>query len=84
MDFDRARDDLFVAGTAAACAIALTLGLEYGVGTTVPVYYRLTPLLVYVLYTFTRKGGPYGRYDTLSTWIVLTILVTGATAFLLA
>lgn len=83
MDLDRAREDVLVAGTAAVCAVALTLGFEFGLETTVPVSYRLTPLLVYVVYAFTRKGGPYGRYDVPSTWVALVVVVTLATAFAL-
>ena len=80
MDLDRAREDLLVAGVAAGCAVALTLGFEYGLAVSMPLQYRLTPLLVYVLYVFTRKGGPYGRYDTPETWAALAILVSVVTA----
>lgn len=80
MDLERARGDVLVAGTAAGCAIALAVGGEFLLETTIPTLYRLTPLLVYVAYAFTRKGGPYGRYDVPSTWVVLVLLVTAATA----
>lgn len=84
MDLDRARDDLLVAGVAAGCAIALTLGFEYALSAPIPLQYRLTPLLIYVLYTVTRKGGPYGRYDTPKTWAILAVLVTIVTAIVVA
>lgn len=80
MDLDRARDDLLVAGTAAGCAIALTLGFEFGLATSLPLGYRLTPLLVYVAYAITRKGGPYWRYDTPNAWSLLTLVVAVGTA----
>lgn len=80
MDLERGRDDLIVAGVAAVCAIVLTVSVTYGFETAIPIYLRLSPLYVYVLYVFTRKGGPYSRFDTPPTWIGLTLLVTVATA----
>ncbi|AUX09601.1 hypothetical protein AArcSl_1976 [Halalkaliarchaeum desulfuricum] len=84
MDLEQAREDLLVAGVAAGCAIGLTLGFEYVLAASIPLQYRLIPLLVYVVYVFSRKGGPYGRYDTPMAWAVLAVLVTVATAVVVA
>ncbi|WP_435130219.1 hypothetical protein [Halobaculum sp. D14] len=80
MDFDSARDDLLVAGVAAACALALTFGVDVLAGVTVPTLFRAAPLGVYFLYLFSRKGGPYGPLDTTRNWVVLTVAVTVAAA----
>ncbi|WP_129115693.1 hypothetical protein [Halegenticoccus tardaugens] len=73
-------DDLLVAGVAAGCTIALTAALKYGLGLDASLVARLAPLYVYFLYVFSRKGGPYGRYDTPAAWSVLLVAVTAGTA----
>ena len=76
MEFDSVRDDLLVAGVAAACAVGLTLSLVVVGGVAVPLPLRTAPLAVYFAYLFSRKGGPYGSVDTPRNWAVLTVLVT--------
>ena len=76
MRYDSVREDLLVAGVAAACAVGLTAALVVLVGVAVPFWLRAAPLLVYAVYLFTRKGGPYGRFDTPRNWAALTVVVT--------
>ncbi|MFC7070300.1 hypothetical protein [Halobaculum lipolyticum] len=80
MDLDDARDDLVVAGTAAAGALLLTVGVDLLAGIAVSTPLRLTPLVVYFAYLFSRKGGPYGALDTPRNWTVLVAVVTVATS----
>ncbi|MFC7137086.1 hypothetical protein [Halobaculum litoreum] len=80
MDLDDAREDLTVAGAAAAGALVLTVGVDLLVGIAVSTPLRLAPLVVYFAYLFSRKGGPYGAVDTARNWIVLVVLVTLAAA----
>ncbi|WP_101297292.1 hypothetical protein [Halegenticoccus soli] len=77
-------DDLQVAAVAAGCTVALTAVLRYGLGLDVGLVARLSPLYVYFLYVFTRKGGPYSRYDTVATWSALIAAVTVGTILFFA
>ncbi|WP_435064923.1 hypothetical protein [Halobaculum sp. EA56] len=76
MDLSDAREDLAVAGAAALGAVALTVGLDLLAGVPVPLAARVAPLVVYFAYLFTRKGGPYGSFDTPRNWTVLVVVVT--------
>ncbi|MFC6785903.1 hypothetical protein [Halobaculum halobium] len=78
MDLSDAREDLAVAGAAAVGAIALTLGLDLIAGIPVSTPARIAPVVVYFAYLFTRKGGPYGSFDTPRTWTILVVAVTVA------
>ncbi|QLG26951.1 hypothetical protein HUG10_05080 [Halorarum halophilum] len=76
MALESVRDDLLVAGVAAACAVTLTLSLELLANVSVSVWLHSTPLAVYFAYLFSRKGGPYGPLDTAQNWAVLAVAVT--------
>ncbi|WP_348609129.1 hypothetical protein [Halobaculum rarum] len=80
MDLSDAREDLAVAAAAALGALALTLGLDFLGGVSVSTPARLAPVVVYFAYLFTRKGGPYGSFDTPRNWTVLVVVVTVAAA----
>ncbi|CQR49863.1 MULTISPECIES: hypothetical protein [Haloferax] len=73
---DEFRDitDVKVALVAGLCAVALTLSLEYGAGIEVPFVYRLSPLVPYFAYVFSRGAALSAR-----TWMALTAVVTLAT-----
>ncbi|MFB6252231.1 MAG: hypothetical protein ABEI27_11220 [Halobellus sp.] len=68
-------DDLRVAVVAAACTVALTLGLRYGLGRNPPFVWRLVPLAPYFLSLFTKQL-PLGALDTPRNWSALTVFVT--------
>ena len=76
MELDSVRDDLLVAGVAAGCAVALTVTLVVVAHVAVPVWLRAAPIVVYFAYLFSRKGGPYGSFDTPRNWAALTVAVT--------
>lgn len=76
MAFESARDDLLVAGVAAVCAVTLTLSLELLANVTASVWLRSTPLAVYFVYLFSRKGGPYSPLDTAQNWAIFAVVVT--------
>lgn len=80
MDLSDAREDLGVAAAAALGAVALTVGLDLIAGVPVSTPARVAPLVVYFAYLFTRKGGPYGSFDTPRNWAVLVVVVTVAAA----
>ncbi|MFB6090734.1 MAG: hypothetical protein ABEJ97_06705 [Halobellus sp.] len=67
--------DLRVAAVAAACTIALTLGLRYGLGRELPFVWRLVPLGPYFLSLFADRLVP-GGLDTARNWSLLTVAVT--------
>ncbi|WP_313695310.1 hypothetical protein [Halorarum halobium] len=78
MDLESVREDLLVAGAAAGSAVAMTLVLELGANVAVSFPLRASPLVVYFAYLFTRKGGPYGSFDTARNWAVLALVVAVA------
>ncbi|QLG62403.1 hypothetical protein [Halorarum salinum] len=80
MDLDSVREDLLVAGVAAGGAVGLTLALELLADVSVPFWLEAAPLGVYFAYLFTRKGGPYGPYDTVRNWALLAAMVALAAA----
>lgn len=71
MDTDRVRRDVGVAAVAGGVAVLVTLLLEFALGVEVSLFVRAAPLYVYALYVFTRKGGPYSRFDTARVWMGL-------------
>ncbi|MGQ4554797.1 hypothetical protein [Halobellus sp. GM3] len=73
--FVAATDDLRVAVVAAACTIALTLALRYGLGREIPFVPRLLPLAPYFVSLFTRRLD-LGGFDTPRNWSLLTVAVT--------
>ncbi|SEH43448.1 hypothetical protein SAMN05192561_1011033 [Halopenitus malekzadehii] len=73
MDLEDAREDVIVAAVAAVSTIAVAV-----VGRLVPVtdpgtVPTLAPIGVYLLYLFTRKGGPYTALDTVRNWGLLAV-----------
>jgi hypothetical protein len=74
MDLESTKDDLLVAGGAAATAVVVTLLTEIVLNADATLFVRAVPLYVYFLYAFTRKGGPYTDYDTPRNWTVLAVL----------
>jgi hypothetical protein len=76
MDFPGSvRDDLLVAVAAAACTVALTLGLRFGAGLRPPLLPRLSPLVPYFGYLFSKRSGPLSTLSALD-WIGATVAVT--------
>lgn len=73
MDTERVRRDVAVAAVAAGVAVVATLLLEFVLRVDVSLLWRALPLYVYFVYAFTRKGGPYTRFDTVRTWITLAV-----------
>jgi hypothetical protein len=71
--------DLKVAVVAVVCTVGLTLALAYGVGVEVSFVYRLTPLVPYFGYVFTRGAGLSPR-----AWSALVVAVTLGTFALFA
>ncbi|WP_411963550.1 hypothetical protein [Haloferax sp. YSMS24] len=67
----RDRSDLYVALVAGLCTVGLTLALEYGAGVDVSFVYRLSPLVPYFVYVFSRGVGLSAR-----GWIGLIVAVT--------
>ncbi len=75
MEIERAREDVVVAGTAAAATVALAVVSGLGLIGDVGALATLSPVLVYFAYLFSRKGGPYGSWDTARNWALLAALV---------
>ena len=74
MDADAVRRDIRVAVVAAGTALLTTGVTEFGLSLDLSAWIRATPLYVYASYAFTRKGGPYTRYDTPRAWIALAVV----------
>jgi len=74
MEIERAREDAVVAASAGGTTIAIALlsGIAGVVdAATLP---TLVPLAVYAVYLFSRKGGPYGPFDTPRNWVLAALL----------
>jgi hypothetical protein len=69
------RDDLLVALVAAGCTVGLTLSLRFGAGLRPPLLPRLSPMVPYFGYLFSKRGGPLSTLSTLG-WIGATVVVT--------
>jgi hypothetical protein len=69
------RADLLVAVAAAACTVALTLALRFGAGLNPPLLPRLSPLVPYFGYLFSKRSGPLSTFSALE-WIGVTVVVT--------
>lgn len=69
------RDDLLVALAAALCTVALTLSLRFGAGISPPLVFRLSPLLPYFGYLFSKRSKPLSALSPLD-WIGATVVVT--------
>jgi hypothetical protein len=75
MEIERARDDLVVAASAGGTTIAVALLSGVAGVVDVPTLPTLAPLVVYAIYPFSRKGGPYGSLDRLRNWASAAVLV---------
>jgi hypothetical protein len=75
MEIERAREDALVAGVAGATTVAIALLSSFTAVVSVATLPTLAPLAVYALYLFSRKGGPYGAFDTASNWAVAAAVV---------
>ncbi|ERH11788.1 MAG: hypothetical protein J07HB67_00799 [halophilic archaeon J07HB67] len=73
MDLESAREDTVVAVAAAGTAVAATVLTELVLGLETPLVVRAVPLVVYLSYRLSRKGGPYGSWDTPSAWAVVAV-----------
>ncbi|MFA9518089.1 hypothetical protein ACERIT_12865 [Halopenitus sp. H-Gu1] len=75
MDLDDAREDVTVAATAAVATVVVTLLVRFSPLSDPGTILRLSPIGVYFVYLFTRRGGPYGELDTARNWAILTAVV---------
>jgi hypothetical protein len=74
MNLEDAREDVIVAAAAAVSTVAVAV-----IGRVVPAadpgtVPSLAPIGVYLLYLFTRKGGPYTALDTVRNWSLLAVV----------
>ena len=77
MTIERAREDVAVAASACLASVVVAVASSLVSAITVETLPALVPIVVYVAYRFSRKGGPYGSIDTPRNWAVLA-LVAGA------
>jgi hypothetical protein len=73
MEIERAREDALVAAVAGATTVAIALLSSFTGAVSVATLPTLAPLAVYALYLFSRKGGPYGAFDTARNWAVAAV-----------
>jgi hypothetical protein len=71
--------DLGVAAVAAACTVALSLVLRYGLGVSVGPLLRLSPVAVYFGYLFLGKGSTGSTFEDPRLWMGVTVVVTVGT-----
>ena len=83
MEIERAREDALVAAVGGATTVAIALLSSFTGLMSVATLPTLAPLAVYALYLFSRKGGPYGAFDTARNWAVAAA-ATGAIVVLAA
>ncbi len=62
------RADLLVSAAATLAAFVAAGIVEGVLNTELSLIAYATPLYVYFLYAFTRKGGPYASFDTPGAW----------------
>jgi hypothetical protein len=74
MGIERARGDAVVAAGAGGTTIVVAV-VSSVVGVSVGMFPSVAPLLVYVAYMFSRKGGPYGSWDTARNWAAVAVAV---------
>lgn len=74
MEIERAREDAVVAASAGGTTIAIALLSGFVSVIDVDTLPTLIPLAVYAVYLFSRKGGPYGTYDTPQNWVLIAML----------
>ena len=78
MEIERAREDALVAAVAGATTVATSLLSSFTGAVSVATLPTLAPLAVYALYLFSRKGGPYGAFDTARNWAAAAAVVGAA------
>lgn len=76
-----APDDLKVAAVAAACTVALSLVVVFGLDRSVSYPVRLGPLYPYFAYLFVSKSARDGSLTSVRTW---SLLIVGVTLAILA
>jgi hypothetical protein len=81
MEIERAREDALVAAVGGATTVAIALLSSFTGLISVATLPTLAPLAVYALYLFSRKGGPYGAFDTARNWAIASVGV-GVTVLL--
>lgn len=77
MTIERAREDVAVAASACLASVVVAVSSSLVSAITVETLPALAPIVVYIAYRFSRKGGPYGSIDTPRNWTALA-LVAGA------
>ncbi len=77
MEIARAREDLLVAASAGVTTVALAVASSAVATVTVGTIPALAPIAVYLVYLFSRKGGPYGPWDTPRNWALAAVGVGG-------
>ncbi len=78
MEIARAREDLLVAASAGLTTVVLAVVSSVVTAVTVGTLPALAPIAVYLAYLFSRKGGPYGPWDTSRNWALVAAAVGGA------
>ncbi|WP_418284705.1 hypothetical protein [Halorubrum sp. DTA46] len=73
MEIERAREDALVAAAAGGTTVAIALLSGVAGIVDVATLPTLTPLAVYAVYLFSRKGGPYGSLDTARNWALAAL-----------
>jgi len=76
--------DLRVAAVAAACTVALSLTLRYGLDVAASPLLRLSPVAMYFGYLFLGKGSTGSAVENPRLWMVATLVVTVATGVYVA
>ncbi|MFB6129765.1 MAG: hypothetical protein ABEJ28_02980 [Salinigranum sp.] len=82
--FENSRGDLLVAAVSGGGAVALTYGVKYGFGRSIPVVARLVPLFVYVVYLVVNRLPGERSIDDARLWGAIAVAVTAFTFVLYA
>jgi hypothetical protein len=70
------RADLTVAVAVAACTVALSFVLRYGLGMGATIWVRTSPLAVYFGYLFFGKGTTGSVVERPLVWAITAVVVT--------
>ena len=73
MEIERAREDAVVAAGAGGTTVTVALLSDVAGVVDVATLPTLAPLAVYAAYLFSRKGGPYGDFDTPRNWVLAAV-----------
>jgi len=74
MEIERAREDAVVAASAGGTTVVIALVSGLAGIVSVDTLPTLVPLAAYAMYLFSRKGGPYGAFDTARNWAIAAAL----------